>query len=111
VAEYTRHGRGTQGSYAIQTSERNGKLIGAQLVTQDDEIMLITTGGVLIRTRVAEVREQGRMTQGVKLINLDAGEHLVGLERVIEADSTAEEIAELAADPAASSDEAGDAQS
>jgi len=51
------------------------------------------------------------MTQGVKLINLDAGEHLVGLERVIEADSTAEEIAELAADPAASSDEAGDAQS
>ncbi len=111
VAEYTRHGRGTQGSYAIQTSERNGKLIGAQLVTQDDEIMLITTGGVLIRTRVAEVREQGRMTQGVKLINLDAGEHLVGLERVIEADSTAEEIAELAADPAASTDEAGDAQS
>jgi DNA gyrase subunit A len=86
VAEYTRHGRGTQGMIAIQCSERNGDLIGAQLVTEDDEIMLITTGGVLIRTRVREVREQGRSTQGVRLINLDEGEKLVGMETIVETD-------------------------
>ncbi|MGA0114481.1 MAG: DNA gyrase subunit A [Burkholderiales bacterium] len=84
VSEYTRHGRGTQGMIAIQASDRNGKLIGAQLVTKEDEIMLITSGGVLIRTRVAEVREQGRSTQGVRLINLDDGERLVGLETIVE---------------------------
>ncbi len=86
VAEYTRHGRGTQGMIAIQASDRNGKLVGAQMVTKKDEIMLITTGGVLIRTRVSEVREQGRSTQGVRLINLDEGETLVGIETIVETD-------------------------
>ncbi len=86
VSEYTRHGRGAQGMIAIQASDRNGKLVGAQLVTKEDEIMLITTGGVLIRTRVSEVREQGRSTQGVRLINLDEGELLVGLETIVETD-------------------------
>jgi len=88
VSEYTRHGRGAQGMIAIQCSERNGKLIGAQLVGAEDEIMLITTGGVLIRTRVAEVREQGRSTQGVRLINLiEEGEKLAGLEKIVESDN------------------------
>ena len=73
VAEYTRHGRGTQGMIAIQTTARNGKVVAARLVTPEDEIMLITTGGVLIRTRVAEIREMGRATQGVTLINLGDG--------------------------------------
>jgi len=86
VSEYTRHSRGTQGMIAIQSSERNGKLVGAQLVSKEDEIMLITTGGVLIRTRVSEVREQGRSTQGVRLINLDEGELLVGMETIVETD-------------------------
>ena len=87
VSEYTRHGRGTQGIIAIDCSERNGKLIGAQLVAAEDEIMLITTGGVLIRTHVSEVREQGRSTQGVRLINLvDEGEKLAGLEKIVEPD-------------------------
>lgn len=86
ISEYTRHNRGTQGMIAINTSARNGKVVAAQLVKQDDEIMLITTGGVLIRTRVSEIREMGRATQGVTLINLDQGETLVGLERVVEAD-------------------------
>jgi DNA gyrase subunit A len=86
VAEYTRHGRGTQGMIAIQCSDRNGELVAAQLVSRDDEIMLITTGGVLIRTRVAEVREQGRSTQGVRLINLGENEALVGLEKIVETD-------------------------
>jgi DNA gyrase subunit A len=86
IAEYTRHGRGTQGIMAIQTSERNGKVVAATLVTESDEIMLITTGGVLIRTRVSEIREMGRATQGVTLINLDKGEKLIGLERVVESD-------------------------
>ena len=86
VADYPRHGRGTQGTISIQTSERNGNAVAARLVDVEDEIMLITTGGVLIRTRVSEVREMGRVTQGVTLIDLDEGEKLAGLERVVEKD-------------------------
>ena len=86
IAEYTRHGRGTQGMIAIQCSERNGKLVAAELVSRDDEIVLITTGGVLIRMRVAEIREAGRSTQGVKLINLGENEALAGLEKIVEPD-------------------------
>jgi len=87
IAEYTRHGRGTKGMIAITTSERNGKVVAATLVRDDDEVMLITTGGVLIRTRVAEIREMGRATQGVTLIALDDGTRLSGLQRVVERDS------------------------
>ena len=84
ISDYTRHGRGAQGMIAIQCSERNGKLVGAQLVGGDDEIMLITTGGVLIRTRVSEIRELGRSTQGVRLINLGESEALAGVEKILE---------------------------
>jgi DNA gyrase subunit A len=91
LSEYTRHGRGTQGIIAIQCSERNGPLVAARLVKPDDEIMLITTGGVLIRMRVSEVREQGRSTQGVRLINLSEGEKLAGLEKIVEQDENGEE--------------------
>ena len=87
IAEYTRHGRGTKGMIAIQTSERNGKVVAATLVAPEDELMLITTGGVLIRTRVAEVREMGRATQGVTLISVDDGTKLSGLQRVVESDA------------------------
>ena len=87
IVEYTRHGRGTKGMIAIATSERNGKVVAATLVHGDDEVMLITTGGVLIRTRVAEIREMGRATQGVTLIALDDGTTLSGLQRVVERDS------------------------
>jgi len=90
VSEYTRHGRGTQGMIAIDCSERNGKLLAAELVAPEDEIMLITTGGVLIRTRVSEVREMGRSTQGVRLINLDEGEKLAGLQKIAESDENGE---------------------
>jgi DNA gyrase subunit A len=119
VAEHTRHGRGTQGTIAIQTSARNGRVVAARLVDADDEIMLITTGGVLIRTRVAEIREMGRVTQGVTLIDLDKGERLAGLERVVEKeeDGASGEYAEDGAEegdipladvlPAADSDEEG----
>jgi DNA gyrase subunit A len=86
IAEYTRHGRGTQGMIAIQTSERNGKVVAATLASPDDEIMLITSGGVLIRTRVNEIREMGRSTQGVTLINLSEGEKLSGLQRIMDRD-------------------------
>ena len=92
IGEYTRHGRGSQGMIAIKTTQRNGKVVAAKLVRPDDEIMLITTGGVLIRTRVNEVREMSRATQGVTLINLDKGEKLAGLERVVEADEEKELI-------------------
>jgi DNA gyrase subunit A len=86
VAEYTRHGRGTKGMIAIQTSERNGRVVSAVLVNPTDEIMLITTGGVLVRTRVSEIREMGRATQGVTLINIDEGTRLSGLQRIVESD-------------------------
>jgi DNA gyrase subunit A len=89
ILDYTRHGRGTQGMIAIQCSERNGKLVGAQLVGSDDEIMLITTGGVLIRTRVSEIRELGRSTQGVRLINLGENEALAGVEKIVEPEEVA----------------------
>jgi DNA gyrase subunit A len=84
IAEYTRHGRGTQGMIAIQTTARNGKVVAAKLVRPEDEIMLITTGGVLIRTRVSEIRQMSRATQGVILINLGPDEKLAGLEKVVE---------------------------
>jgi DNA gyrase subunit A len=87
IVEYTRHSRATRGMIAISTSERNGKVVAATLVRNDDEVMLITTGGVLIRTRVAEIREMGRATQGVTLIALDGGTRLSGLQRVVERDS------------------------
>jgi DNA gyrase subunit A len=84
VSEYRHSGRGTQGVIAIDTSERNGKLVAATLVEARDQVMLITTGGVLIRTGVEEIRETGRAAQGVRLINLDDGEKLAGLEKVVE---------------------------
>jgi DNA gyrase subunit A len=87
IAEYTRHGRGTQGMIAIQTSERNGKVVAAALVNEEDEVMLITSGGVLIRTRVREIRVMSRSTQGVTLINLEAGQKLSGLVKIQEPES------------------------
>ncbi|MCP3713830.1 MULTISPECIES: DNA gyrase subunit A [unclassified Paraburkholderia] len=87
ITEYTRHGRGTKGMIAIQTSERNGKVVAATLVDSEAQIMLITTTGVLIRTRVSEIREMGRATQGVTLISLDEGTKLSGLQQVAEADA------------------------
>jgi DNA gyrase subunit A len=87
IGEYTRHGRGTKGMIAIQQSERNGKIVAATLVHPDDEIMMITDKGVLVRTRVAEMRELGRATQGVTLIALDAGTKLSGLQRIVENDA------------------------
>ena len=86
IVEYTRHGRGTQGMIAIQTSSRNGKVVAAILVRPEDEIMMITTGGVLIRTKVKQIRVMGRSTQGVTLINLDEGSKLSGLQKIVESD-------------------------
>lgn len=115
IAEYTRHGRGTKGMIAIQTSERNGKVVAAALVSPEDQIMLITTGGVLVRTRVSEIREMGRATQGVTLINVDEGTRLSGLQRIAESDTDDDaddaEEGDVTADPAIDStdDTAGDA--
>ena len=90
IIEYTRHGRGTQGMIAIQTSERNGKVVAATLVNTEDEIMLIGTSGVLIRTRVKEIREMSRATQGVTLMNMGKGEKLAGLSRIAETEEESE---------------------
>jgi DNA gyrase subunit A len=87
IIEYTRHGRGTKGMIAIQQTERNGRVVAATLVRPADEIMLITDKGVLVRTRVSEIRELGRATQGVTLIALDDGSKLSGLQRIVENDA------------------------
>jgi len=91
LSDFRHSGRATQGVKAIQVSERNGLVVAAKLVSDEDEIMLITTGGVLIRTRVSEIRELGRATQGVTLINLGENEKLSGLEKIVEADDDIEE--------------------
>ncbi|MFG6431229.1 DNA gyrase subunit A [Roseateles sp. LYH14W] len=101
IVEYTRHGRGTKGMIAIQQTERNGRVVAATLVRPEDEIMLITDKGVLVRTRVAEIRELGRATQGVTLIALDDGSKLSGLQRIVENDANE-------SDAGAEPDEAGD---
>ncbi|MFO7592834.1 MAG: DNA gyrase subunit A [Pseudomonadota bacterium] len=90
IDDYPVYGRGGQGVIAIQSSERNGPVVGAVLVSEDDEIMLITNGGTLVRTRVAEVSSMGRNTQGVRLINLTKGEKLIGMERIAETDEDEE---------------------
>ncbi len=101
IGEYTRHGRGTKGMIAIQQSERNGRVVAATLVRPEDEIMLITDRGVLVRTRVAEIRELGRATQGVTLIALDDGSKLSGLQRIVENDANGDgEEADPAEPPA-----------
>ncbi|WP_116118031.1 MULTISPECIES: DNA gyrase subunit A [unclassified Paraburkholderia] len=106
ITEYTRHGRGTKGMIAIQTSERNGRVVAATLVDQEAQIMLITNTGVLIRTRVSEIREMGRATQGVTLISLDEGTKLSGLQQVAEAE--AESDAEGDAEGPAEGDNGGE---
>jgi len=86
IGEYTMHGRGTKGMIAIQASERNGKLVGAVLVDPTDQVMLISDNGVLIRTPVKDIRELGRSTQGVTLINLDAGSRLSSIVKIADSD-------------------------
>jgi DNA gyrase subunit A len=84
AADYPVYGRGGQGVIAIQVTERNGQVIGAVPADDSDEVMLISDGGTLVRTRVREISVMGRNTQGVRLIALANGEKLVGMERVLE---------------------------
>ncbi|MDD9983586.1 MAG: DNA gyrase subunit A, partial [Gammaproteobacteria bacterium] len=84
AADYRRQGRAGQGLISMRTSRRNGSVVGAELVEPTDELMLITDGGKLVRTRVNEVRVVQRDAQGVKLISLSEGERLVGLERIVD---------------------------
>ena len=90
ISDYPCHGRGGQGVISIQTTERNGSVVGAVLAADGDEIMLVTDGGTLVRTRVAEVSVMSRNTQGVKLISLSEDEKLVALECVAESEEEAE---------------------
>ena len=83
VEDFPLHGRGGQGVIALQISDRNGHMVGAMQIKQDDEVMLISSGGTLVRTPVKDISIQGRNTQGVRLIRLDEGDRLVGLECII----------------------------
>ena len=94
ITSYSRKNKGGQGNIAINTGERNGDLVAATLVSESDDLMLITSGGVLIRTKVEQIRETGRAAAGVKLINLDEGETLVSLERVAEEEEDEAQAAE-----------------
>ena len=104
-AEYRHTGRGGQGVISIQTSERNGAVVAAQIVSESDDVMLIASGGKLVRTRVAEIRVTGRNTQGVRLMKLREGETLVGMQRVVEDEDRGDAVGEVPAGP----DDAGDA--
>ncbi|WP_047392146.1 DNA gyrase subunit A [Chitinibacter sp. ZOR0017] len=107
VGDFRLSGRGTQGVIAMDLTDKTGlKLVAASLVDETDDVMLITTGGVLIRTKVAEIRETGRSAQGVRLINLDDGEQLSGLEKVCEPDDEGDELPLDGEAPAAGADEA-----
>jgi DNA gyrase subunit A len=105
VADFPIHGRGGQGVIAIQTSERNGRMVGALLVQPDDQVMMISSTGVLVRTPIEGITVLSRNTQGVRLIRLDEGGRLVGMERV--AADQAEELGEEI-DDAADVPDAGD---
>ena len=98
ITEYTRHARGGKGMIAIQTSERNGRVVAAQLVTEDDEIMLITTGGTLVRTRISELRVIGRNAQGVTLIGLDDGDALSGVQKIVETVAGIDDVVDESSD-------------
>ncbi len=91
LIEYPTKGRGGKGVISIQASERNGKIVGAELVGEEDEVMLITDGGVLIRTRVKEISVIGRNTQGVRLINLSEDEKLISIGRIEESTEPSED--------------------
>lgn len=93
VSDFPVKGRGSQGVIAIQTSERNGQVVGAVLVEEKDEIMLITDGGTLVRTRVDEISIVGRNTQGVTLISLSNEEKLCGLQLIEETEVEEEDVA------------------
>ena len=110
IDDYPRKGKGGQGNIAINTGERNGELVGAALVSPNDDLMLITSGGVLIRTKVEQVRETGRTAAGVKLINLDEGTTLVSIEPVAESDDAddADETEALDAVDAVEQNDSGD---
>jgi DNA gyrase subunit A len=88
VSHFSVIGRGGQGVISIKLSDRNGSLVGAVQVSDSDEVLLISDQGTMVRTRVMEVSVQGRNTQGVRLINLSADEHLVGLATVQEPEET-----------------------
>lgn len=107
MEDFPIHGRGGQGVIAIQTTERNGNVVAATLVGEGDEIMLITSGGTLVRTKVDEISIVGRNTQGVRLISLSEGESLSGLERIVDVHDDAEAGIE-AADEASIDDAADD---
>jgi DNA gyrase subunit A len=91
ISEYRVTGRGGKGIISIQASERNGKVVAALEVVEDDEVMLITRGGIVVRTPVKGISEIGRNTQGVRLINLEAGDQLIDVARVEETAEEAEE--------------------
>ena len=109
IASYSRKNKGGQGNIAINTGERNGDLVAATLVSESDDLMLITSGGVLIRTKVEQIRETGRAAAGVKLINLDEGETLVSLERVAEEEEDEAQAAETQTSAESASQEQGEA--
>ena len=91
VGDFPLQGRGGQGVIAIQTTERNGRTVGAVLVGEDDEIMLISSSGTLVRTPVDDISVQGRNTQGVRLIRVEEGQRLVGVARIEPIDEDDEE--------------------
>ena len=109
IDDYPTHKRGGQGVIGIKTEGRNGAVVAAQLVQDTDQLMLITDGGTLVRTRVSEVSVSGRNTQGVTLIKLGKGEKLIGMDRIMEVDEESVEGEDGEADGDPQADAPGDA--
>ncbi|MCU7796015.1 MAG: DNA gyrase subunit A [Candidatus Thiodiazotropha sp. (ex Myrtea spinifera)] len=104
INEYPVQGRGGQGVISIQTSDRNGAVVGAVQVVDDDEVMMITNGGTLVRNRVADVSRMGRNTQGVIMIRLSKKEKLIGIERVESLEGEASDADEDDTEPSTESE-------
>src|SRR5213082_2743421 len=90
LQDYPVKGRGTRGVINIDANDRNGEVVGMKLVNDSDEVMMITEKGILIRTRVGEIRETGRNAAGVRLIKVDEGDKLVALAKVAAEEGDAE---------------------
>ena len=98
ISEYSLHGRGGKGMRAIKVNERNGKVVGALIVQDDEHLLLATDNGTIIRTRISEIRVTGRTAAGVKLMNVGADEHVVAVASFAESDDDDEELTSLPVD-------------
>jgi DNA gyrase subunit A len=99
VGEYRITSRGGKGVITMRTTDKTGRVVGVQQVTEDDQLMLVTNAGKIIRMRIKDIRVIGRNTQGVRLIELEEGERVVSLARLAEKEEEVEDQGENGPSP------------